>query len=270
MFFVVLKCRLPGGLFICAGPLAMMMLSVSHTLLNGAATTASCDDTPSLHIPLSLGKSLLQAASSASTVLGTTDPFEGRPLAGLNAAVAMSTLFYNADHPSFFLGGQAKERKESSMTLRQSVLRDIQDHFELADAAYLLGDHKSLKGKLHAAGYNLLVHEDGTAPGRIAYFIALSSATKEVVISLKGTSASADVLTDLVCKSVPLTLPSGHQAHVHEGMSSAAETIYKEIKDLLEKLVYPMKYTVTVTGHSLGAGSAALLGLMLREHASWR
>lgn len=57
----------------------------------------------------------------------------------------------------------------------------------------------------------------------------------------------------------------------HKGMLAAAEELMKRLKEgnILERCVntYP-DYTLTLTGHSLGAGVAILLGAILRPRYS--
>lgn len=229
------------------------------------ASRSTCNSTVDLQSPYALGQALFGAVSSASKILQTADPFEGRPIAAMNAARAMAgILAKNEKHVDFAIRGLPEEQKESA-ALTRSVLRDLKDSFEWADAAYL--DSPALKAKLVAGGFRLIRHQDGTAPGQVAFFVALNPHTKELVVGLKGTGSPSDILTDLVCNAVPLELFSGHTAHVHEGMSAAAVKVANELEGLLDTLAYPQGYRVTVLGHSLGAGSASILGLLLRDRA---
>ena len=59
------------------------------------------------------------------------------------------------------------------------------------------------------------------------------------------TGTLADVLTDLICKAVPLTLADSSMAYVHEGMAVAAEAIAEQTVDTLAQLFFPQGYKQT-------------------------
>ena len=52
------------------------------------------------------------------------------------------------------------------------------------------------------------------------------------------TGTLADVLTDLICKAVLLTLADSSTAYVHEGMAVAAEAIAEQTVDTLAQLFF--------------------------------
>lgn len=86
-----------------------------------------------------------------------------------------------------------------------------------------------------------------------------------MLIGLKGTSSAGDLMTDLIATAVPKSLNGGCEAFVHEGMDVAATQVCNDVMGVLQNLFLPQGYEILVTGHSLGAGTASLLGLTLRE-----
>eukprot|EP00041_Stephanoeca_diplocostata_P028492 m.810151 g.810151 ORF g.810151 m.810151 type:complete len:603 (+) comp23383_c1_seq53:219-2027(+) len=99
------------------------------------------------------------------------------------------------------------------------------------------------------------------APG---YVIALDHATASVVVVIRGTMRVQDAVTDLVCSIAPMDDvadlgPDG----AHDGMLKSAKRlsviVLPKVQDALT--AHP-KYRVVLTGHSLGAGVASLIGTL--------
>ncbi|KAJ3270031.1 hypothetical protein HDU76_011228, partial [Blyttiomyces sp. JEL0837] len=98
-----------------------------------------------------------------------------------------------------------------------------------------------------------------------------------VVVAIRGTLSTADVLVDLNCDLTTLQVPSldGGQPtssvpiRTHSGMLMTAGNIRDEIAGLLDELLLNptslfKEYRLVICGHSLGAGVASLLTLLLR------
>jgi len=116
--------------------------------------------------------------------------------------------------------------------------------------------------------------------GALPYFIARDSRTRSVVLSVRGTLSVADCITDLLYEPAGLDgtvlgsaagIPPGSCAH--SGVLGCARALHADLlrhRVLHEALESPA-WTLVITGHSLGAGVATLLGLMLRsEYPSLR
>ncbi|GLD57746.1 sn1-specific diacylglycerol lipase beta [Lates japonicus] len=78
-----------------------------------------------------------------------------------------------------------------------------------------------------------------------------------------------DVLTDLSaeCENLPIEGVSG-ACYAHKGICQAASYIYKKLVNdgiLNQAFSVAPEYKLVVTGHSLGAGTAAVLAVMLRN-----
>lgn len=114
--------------------------------------------------------------------------------------------------------------------------------------------------------------EDSSAPFHskkltpIVNFIAVDKEYKAVVLACRGTVGLSDILVDLTGEYIPAKFESG-EGFVHGGiygsaarLVSANGTVMSVLKKTLEE--YP-DYGLVTVGHSLGAGVAALLSLLL-------
>ncbi|KAI9352113.1 hypothetical protein BDR26DRAFT_850366 [Obelidium mucronatum] len=113
---------------------------------------------------------------------------------------------------------------------------------------------------------------------RSPYMVCLDHDKKMVVVAVRGTMSTADVLVDLICDLEPLNIPQQASdgtwlppihSKTHAGISQTAKHITQEVTGLLESLVLDpqseyKEYGILLCGHSLGAGVAALLAHHLR------
>uniref|UniRef100_A0A8C6VXG1 Diacylglycerol lipase-beta n=1 Tax=Nothobranchius furzeri TaxID=105023 RepID=A0A8C6VXG1_NOTFU len=106
---------------------------------------------------------------------------------------------------------------------------------------------------------------------QIPFFVALDHQKEAVVVAVRGTLSLKDVITDLSaeCENLPIEGVSG-ACYAHKGMCQAADYIYKKLMNdgiLNQAFSVVPEYKLVITGHSLGAGTAALLAILL--HASF-
>lgn len=207
----------------------------------------------------------LQAATQqANDHLKVRDPFVGRPGAFAMAVKAVWDINQaKKKNDGKVLEKLLMENEPSVETkLKKNEASELQLYLELSDAAYL--ESAPLKQMLVDNGYVLVRHEPGTEPGRVAHFLAFHPKRKEALVGLKGTSTVADCLTDVLSSSVKLEGVS-QDAWFHEGIGEAAMKLASDLEDLIVHMFLPLKYNVVLTGHSLGAGTACILGIILRE-----
>lgn len=150
-------------------------------------------------------------------------------------------------------------------------LEGLDEAFEFADWAYdELPEEQTLKEALARHNFSLLRHDKVSLPGTVAHYVALSKERKLALVGIKGTSNFEDLLTDCCGQAIEETLPGpfvpdGPSAILcHDGILSAARNLADEVELLLEELLLPNGYKLLITGHSLGAGTAALLAVLLR------
>eukprot|EP01121_Diplochlamys_sp_Union-15-3_P021586 TRINITY_DN8809_c0_g1_i1.p1 TRINITY_DN8809_c0_g1~~TRINITY_DN8809_c0_g1_i1.p1 ORF type:complete len:594 (-),score=47.09 TRINITY_DN8809_c0_g1_i1:35-1816(-) len=102
------------------------------------------------------------------------------------------------------------------------------------------------------------------------YFIAVDHVKKCVIISVRGTLSFEDCLTDATATEETLYIEElGPRMFVrtHKGILQAAHYVKQDIqrKGVLGRVMsYEYDYDLVLVGHSLGAGTASLLAILLR------
>ncbi|KAK2716488.1 hypothetical protein QYM36_006841 [Artemia franciscana] len=105
----------------------------------------------------------------------------------------------------------------------------------------------------------------------LPHFIILDHQSRSIVVGVRGTKSINDVITDLTCDNVVIIEQRRPMYMGHRGKVECATRIKRQIKDiLLAVLEEHSNYGLVVTGHSLGAGVAAILSLLLRNSGSSR
>jgi len=157
------------------------------------------------------------------------------------------------------------------------VLEGMDEMFELADLAY--DEHlsgKPLKAVLDEMGYRLIKHDKTAVPGYLGHYVAISNSnlpnsTKTAIIGVKGTSNFEDFLTDMCGSAVEHELDNpfydgGNTTfRCHEGMLISSRRLCEDLQPLVENLLIPSGYEIKIVGHSLGAGCATILAIILRS-----
>ncbi|XP_059752227.1 diacylglycerol lipase-beta isoform X2 [Balaenoptera ricei] len=103
----------------------------------------------------------------------------------------------------------------------------------------------------------------------LPFLVALDHRKESVVVAVRGTMSLQDILTDLSAESEPLDLECEVQdCWAHKGISQAARYVYRRLINdgiLSQAFSIAPEYRLVIVGHSLGAGAAALLTIMLRN-----
>ncbi|XP_059079091.1 diacylglycerol lipase-alpha-like isoform X2 [Tigriopus californicus] len=110
--------------------------------------------------------------------------------------------------------------------------------------------------------------------GETPFLIAVDLDQRVIVICIRGTLSFKDVITDLNAEGEPLPIRPVNEDWIgHKGMVDVAAYVYRKLKDdhLLTKAFGWNKdhgtqdFGIVCVGHSLGAGAAAILAIMLRQ-----
>ncbi len=99
-------------------------------------------------------------------------------------------------------------------------------------------------------------------PFRCSYFVVDHKLRREIIVVIRGSLSKYEFITDLMASAVPFG-----RGHAHKGMVRTAQNMIDEIRKIVDSVVAKRDsdYRVVLTGHSLGAGVAAILAAMLRD-----
>jgi len=90
------------------------------------------------------------------------------------------------------------------------------------------------------------------------FFIAHDPVLDHIMLSIRGTATASDALSDSMTETVEFM---GGRAH--SGMFHMAQAVCDKARPKLEELMTSTGKSLVITGHSLGAGTAVLVILML-------
>ncbi|CAE7407135.1 DAGLA [Symbiodinium pilosum] len=124
-----------------------------------------------------------------------------------------------------------------------------------------------LKDFCQERGHQVLVLEATSKPGTPAHFLCFDSEKKEAILSVRGTAAPADALTDLAGCIEEREVANG-KLYAHAGFLASAESVLRRVAAPIRDLLAPLGYGLTVTGHSLGASTACLVTRLLQSQES--
>ncbi|XP_011410095.1 PREDICTED: sn1-specific diacylglycerol lipase alpha-like [Amphimedon queenslandica] len=100
-----------------------------------------------------------------------------------------------------------------------------------------------------------------------AYIVAVDHIEKSVVIAIRGTLSVSDALVDLSAQPSLIMKKNNANYYAHQGMKDSTYSLHMKLEGegMLQKIfnIYP-SYRLIITGHSYGAGVAALLSMLLK------
>ena len=100
-----------------------------------------------------------------------------------------------------------------------------------------------------------------------AFYLAVDHKRKTIVLSIRGTSSIGDIITDFNNGEPRKYQTNGITGYIHEGMFHGAQFVHKSATNTLINVCLQYgEYQVVITGHSMGAGAAAVLGLMYNDN----
>ena len=130
-------------------------------------------------------------------------------------------------------------------------------HTSLPVDTILLSSHYDPSGGFDSAGH--------TGTGRpLVHFMCVDHEAAAIVVTCRGTLGLEDLLTDLTCEYTTISI-RGSNYRVHKGMYNSAALLLRSrlLGSLTTTLSTYPDYGLVLTGHSLGAGVAALVSILI-------
>ncbi|KAK9867264.1 hypothetical protein WJX84_003774 [Apatococcus fuscideae] len=157
-----------------------------------------------------------------------------------------------------------EEELSEGESLPDSLAEELAQYLYFSDRAYDEPTDAKLQEKMEKRGWQLNLAKMQATWGEHepAYFVATHDKNKELLCVIRGTAQMEDLVTDLVAHPVPFDGDESRQ--VHSGIYAAASWVAARFTALAQGMA-AAGYTITITGHSLGAGAAAMIGLLLKR-----
>ncbi|XP_032308221.1 diacylglycerol lipase-alpha isoform X5 [Drosophila ananassae] len=147
------------------------------------------------------------------------------------------------------------------------------DDAEVIQDNCCLCNYAALKKTLQMGDIDIVYATYHVDVGETPFFVAVDYTHRAIVISIRGTLSMKDILTDLNAEGEVLPLqPPRDDWLGHKGMVQAAIYIKNKLQEdnIIEKALQrnPDRQThsfdLVLVGHSLGAGTAAILAILLK------
>ncbi|CAK4608525.1 unnamed protein product [Aphanomyces euteiches] len=167
-----------------------------------------------------------------------------------------------ARHNSSRISTIASSKRQASSHIQYKTLHehidfmnDLRYYIRVCDATYSLSEQRFMKNSLLAQRNVTMLrsHQGGVFAPK--YYLYVDHDKQAVVLVVRGTASIQDFVTDMCMIPEPFQSGYGHRGIVH-----AAHWLDWKLRDQMLQLAeeYPT-YDVRLTGHSLGAGAAALV-----------
>lgn len=157
--------------------------------------------------------------------------------------------------------------REVANGLGQDTLQTISRHIQVpVDDIVLIQIDQDYENENADKGSSS--EDDGhETPHVLRHLIAVDHGHRQVILSLRGTFSLQEVVVDIV--SFTRESFGRDLGQAHEGMASMAEEVWKVAgPSIVQTLEAHPDYELVIVGHSLGAGTACLLTMLLQDDYS--
>uniref|UniRef100_A0A803LFE0 Fungal lipase-type domain-containing protein n=1 Tax=Chenopodium quinoa TaxID=63459 RepID=A0A803LFE0_CHEQI len=148
----------------------------------------------------------------------------------------------------------------------ESVVQDLIYHLELARGSYR-DTPAGLARQSMLRESNILKFIRNSSVMRPGYYIGIDPRRKLVILGIRGTHTVYDLVTDIVSTSDGDVTFEGYSTHF--GTAEAARWFLNHEMGTIKKCLHKHEgFRLRLVGHSLGASTASLLAMMLRQKSA--
>lgn len=161
--------------------------------------------------------------------------------------------------------------KQADSTPSMSRLQTFEWACDLADIAYCKSED-DMRIQLRECHDLTLVHGETSSKFLVpAHYWCYNKQEKICVVSVRGTVSKKDMLTDLDSKPEDFEDDTNSEIvhKVHRGMMKSARALFDKLNKQIIDLAAE-NFRIVLVGHSLGAGTASLLSILLRKSPEMR
>ena len=131
----------------------------------------------------------------------------------------------------------------------------------LRDSFRKRSDFKSVQEYLNVPECDIFKFEQNSSIHKCSFYIAVDWHTESIVLSIRGTVSMSETLIDLDCEYC-----RWKNGFVHSGILKTAKWLSKYVNSELSEACDKFGFSkVSIVGHSLGAGVAAISTVLLNE-----
>jgi len=217
---------------------------------------------------------------------GIVDVFQLYPAKDvIMSTVALSRLQNIVINSEKWQTNAVGDQEICSLASNKDLIHDLAYYSVYANAAYGWKGGLALSGRLHFGDLKTLVARTGITEEQVidanwhskthqpAYFLVRDDDQQSLVLCIRGTLSTRDVLTDLCCLAQSYDVAnvsedgvSSMKGRAHQGMLKAARGVSRQVEQKITSLLEQYTgYKIVLVGHSLGAGTAAVLGSIWQE-----
>lgn len=214
-----------------------MSVSSLGPLLNGGALTG-------------IAIQLLSARRRLSLRTGGDLPTVGELAVGLRMYVS---------HCDTLRARRTNTPERRALTHTRAELSELRDFLYLTEVTYRSRDE--LLARADRGNFSILSARHESERWLPAYFLAWFAGTGQLLLSVRGSQETSDLLTNLSCETEPFLDGVGHR-----GVVQSARRLHAALLPVLRAHIQGHNVQrLVLIGHSLGAAVASAMTLMLRD-----
>lgn len=202
-----------------------------------------------------------------------TTPTASNSANGLEGASKQETNNITPKESTIDVGSEKKKKKKTKQKT-VSAVEDYDDTPIIIDDNCCSCNAASVERRLAVHNYEIIYVTYHVGISRIPFLVAADHSKQTIVVSMRGSMSLEDVVTDMNGQIDKLPIKNCPDNWLcHRGISRASNYVKTKLieEGILQRAfncrpdLGSQDYHLVLCGHSLGAGAAAILGILMRD-----